>query len=237
MCLSAGYYPIFLDLKDLSCLVVGLGAVGLRKLEFLIPARPALVRLRDINPPSPDARALMERAAASGIAVDWCGHFADRDMDQISLVFACSGDHALNAHVAGLCRKRRILCNCADDPPAGSFHLPVTVREGGLTLALSTDRASPALARRWKNDLAAFLAPKAPLARLMGCLRPMVLALGHPSTENRDLFRRLSAPDLERALAEQDWASARTILETRLPEPLLPAVDRLLEEVRNGDKS
>ncbi len=235
--MSAGYYPVFLDLKGLFCLVVGLGSVGMRKLELLVPARPALVRVRDIRPPSEDAAALMDRARAAGVAVDCRTRFAEEDLDQVTLAYACSGDHALNAHVAARCRERRILCNCADDPSAGSFHLPVTVREGGLTLALSTDRASPALARRWKNDLAAFLAPRVPLARLMGLLRPMVLDLGRPSDENRDLFRRLGSPELERALAERDWAAARTLLESSLPEPLLPAVGRLLEEVRNGDKS
>ncbi len=228
--MTASFYPIFLDLEGLACLVVGLGSVGMRKLAFLLPSKPALVRVRDIRPPCREGQALLDQAKSLGIETDFSQSFSAADLDGVSLAFACSADHALNARLAHMCRERRILCNCADDPSKGSFHLPVVVRDRSLTIALSTDRASPALARRWKDDLAAFLAPRAPLAALMGRLRPMVLALELPSATNREIFRRLAVPDLDQDLAGGNWDRARLFLESNLPASLLPAIDQLLEE-------
>ena len=51
-------------------------------------------------------------------------------------------------------------------------------------LALSTGGASPALARRWRRELEDWLAPRVRMARLMGRLRPCVLALSSDSGQN-----------------------------------------------------
>ncbi|MDO5536328.1 MAG: bifunctional precorrin-2 dehydrogenase/sirohydrochlorin ferrochelatase [Desulfovibrionaceae bacterium] len=225
------YYPVLLSLTGLSCLVLGFGEVGRRKVEMLLPAEPASLLVLDPCDPSPEGAALLERAAAAGIVVRLSKEpFGEAALEGMTLVFTCSGDHELNARVAALCRERRILCNCTDNPPAGSFHVPVVVRNHPLTATLSTDRASPALSRRWKGELAAFLAPKAPLAALMGRLRPLVLALGAPSDANRELFRRLASPELEKALAKGDAERAATFLETYLPEALRPEIPRLVGE-------
>ncbi len=227
--LDAQYYPIFLSLRDFSVLVLGLGSVGQRKLAFLLPARPASILVLDPLPPSAEAEKLLEEARAMGLSVRHSREpFREAHLDGVTLVFTCSSDHALNARVAALCRARRILCNCTDDPPAGNFHVPAVARDGSLTAALSTDRASPALARRWKDELSAWLAPKAPLASLMGRLRPLVLGLGAPSSANRDLFRRLASPELESALAAGDLNAAAGFLRETLPAELHGAIPSLL---------
>jgi cobalt-precorrin 5A hydrolase/precorrin-3B C17-methyltransferase len=50
------------------------------------------------------------------------------------------------------------LCNVADDPHAGDFHLPAVHREPGLLVAVSTAGTNPARAKRLRDQIAAWLA-------------------------------------------------------------------------------
>ena len=123
--------------------------------------------------------------------------FRDDDLAGRQLVFAATGNAAVNRHIALLCRERHILCNCIDAPAEGSFIVPAVARSGGMALALSTGGASPALSRRWKDELASWLDARQKMVRLMGQLRPMVLALHDETGHNTALFRALAQSPLQ----------------------------------------
>ena len=63
----------------------------------------------------------------------------------------------MNAQVAGDAEEIGLLCNVADDPRAGSFHLPAVHRQPGLVVAVSTEGASPARAKQVRDQIAAWL--------------------------------------------------------------------------------
>lgn len=214
-------YPIFLSLEDQRILIAGFGRVGARKLAMLLPCRPAHVHIVDPCPPSGEGASLLDRARQEGVSCTFSQRDpGEEDLNGTDLVFLAGSDHALNARLAALCRARHILCNCADNPPAGSFHVPAVARTASLAAALSTERASPALARRWKEELDVFLAPKEAMARFMGALRPLILAQHLPSDTNATLFRALAASGLEQALACNDRDKAGSILASLLPKAL-----------------
>jgi precorrin-2 dehydrogenase/sirohydrochlorin ferrochelatase len=54
------------------------------------------------------------------------------------------------------------LVNCIAPPSAGNFIVPSQVRRGGITVAISTGGASPALAQRLRRDLERFLGDEYP---------------------------------------------------------------------------
>ena len=56
--------------------------------------------------------------------------------------------------MARACAERGILCNCTDAPKDSSFIVPALVEQGNIAIALSTGGASPALARKIREDLA-----------------------------------------------------------------------------------
>ena len=169
-------YPLFLSLEGFSVLIIGFGSVGRRKLAMLIPTAPAAVTIIDPRGPDGEGGELIKSAGEAGISVRiFPGPFVDNMLEDVQLVYTCAGDHALNARVAGLCRERRIFCNCTDNPPLGSLHVPAAARRGTLCCALSTGGASPALARRWKKELEAWLARKERITDLMAALRPLVV--------------------------------------------------------------
>ena len=234
---DAELYPLFLSLKDASCAVFGLGEVGRRKAAALLPARPRRLVLAEQGPLAPEASALAGEARAAGIQVDILADMqtdlassgeVDRLLDDAQIVYACTSDHAFNQEVASACARRRILCNCTDRPEMGSAHVPAQARRGALCAALSTGGASPALARRWKGELEAWLAGKERICALMALARPLVLGLGLGPQRDRDIFRALAEADLEAALAEGRFADARALLEARLPRELGDHIEELL---------
>lgn len=220
-------YPLFLDLSEFDCLIVGAGNVGLRKLASLLECSVHSVLLLDVCPPSEELKKYMSRPE-----VRFCMRsFQENDLEGMSLVFAASGNAETNACIASLCRRRKILCNCVDAPSRGTCIVPATARSGALSAALSTSGASPALAKRWKEELKNWLQPRSAMAAFMGRLRPLVLALNEDSRHNALLFRSIAASGLQQALFEHDAGRCAAILADILPPKLQKHISELLHDL------
>lgn len=220
------YYPVFVNLDRKSCLVVGAGQVGRRKIGSLVDAGAGSVTIVDVAPPSPDITELLARP---GVRYE-TRQFRDSDLDGVFLVIASTSDEALNWRISNLCAERSILCNIVDQPEKCSFIVPAVHTQGDLTVAVSTSGQSPALARKIRKDLANYFGSEyGAFLRLMGRLRPMVLELGKGADQNVHLFRAIVESPLLDAIQRKDAASASDILTGLLPEPLRPAVADLLD--------
>jgi siroheme synthase-like protein len=136
-------YPIFLDLSGRRCVVVGGGEVANRKARKLLQARARVVVI------SPEIGAELESVA---VEVHRRPYRAG-DLEGAFLAFAATGSREVNAAVAREARERGIQVNVADRPSDGDFALPSTLRRGRLQVAVSTGGASPALARKIKDEL------------------------------------------------------------------------------------
>src|SRR5205814_952158 len=107
------------------------------------------------------------------------GTYEKPDLDGMALVMVATNDHGVNARVAADCRRRGVWVNAADDPPNCDFILPSVIRRGKVTVAASTSGASPALARRLREELEAFLSEDfGALADLLGDVRSELQARG-----------------------------------------------------------
>jgi cobalt-precorrin 5A hydrolase/precorrin-3B C17-methyltransferase len=148
-----GTYPITLThMRGAAAIVVGGGPVAERKARGLLAAG-AVVRV--VSPQATEAL----RALAQTGAICWDARpYQDSDLDdRPRLVFAATNQHHINAQVARDAVAHGLLCNVADAPDAGSFHLPAVYRHAGVVLAVSTAGESPARAVRVRDALAAFL--------------------------------------------------------------------------------
>ena len=221
------YYPLFLDLAECRCLLVGAGRVGRRKAATLLECHPASLLVLD---PGLDATAFRASLAGLNCTPLRCEAraFAPEDLDGISLVFAATPSAEVNSAIARLCRASGILCNVAgplDDDAHGNFIVPAHVKDGPLVLALSTSGGSPALARALKEDLESWLGSGySRLVRLLEVLRPRLIALDLGSDADAEIFRALCARPLRdqlmTALAEQDIDTVNNLLRPVLPEAL-----------------
>lgn len=130
-------YPINVVLRGHSCLVVGGGRVGERKVRGLQWAQAHVtVVAPEVTPElaADDTIVWRERAYRSS---DISGH---------RLVVAATGDPDVDTRVAADARAAGVLVNAADDPQNCDFILPAVVHTGGLTVSVSTGSRSPAVA-------------------------------------------------------------------------------------------
>lgn len=135
------YFPLFADLRDRPCLIVGAGQVAARKLRLLqnAGARVTLV--------APRACAQIAAAHRAG-AVTWrTERFAPAHIGGHLLVIAATNRSAVNDAVAQAARAAGRFCNVVDDPARCSFITPAIVDRGAVTVAISSGGRAPVLAR------------------------------------------------------------------------------------------
>jgi precorrin-2 dehydrogenase/sirohydrochlorin ferrochelatase len=212
-------YPVFANLTDKPCLVVGGGAVGERKVQDL---RVAGARVTVVSPEiTPGLAELAEAGEIRHLAAD----FRPEHLGGMALVLAATDDPAVNARVSAAAQARAIWVNVADAPELCTFIVPAQVRRGDLTVAISTGGASPALARKLREELQQLFGPEyAPYLALLKGIRERLLAdhRGHP--DNSRLFHRLVDSPLREVVARGDRARIVSLLKEILGAALSPQV-------------
>lgn len=215
---ARAWYPIFLDLRGRSVLVVGGGSLAAEKVRGLRNAEA------DVTVAAPTLNAELAALRDAGEIVHLPRGYREGDMAGFIIVMAAAGDAAANAGLSAEARRRGILLNAADDPANCDFILPAVLREPPLTIAVSTGGGSPAIARRVREELTAYLSEDAaPLAELVAETRA--------DLRRRPVFRPIPADAWQAAmdgrlralLAQRRRGQAKALLLARLGAPLLAA--------------
>ena len=129
-------FPAFLKLGGRKVLVVGGGPMAAAKIAPLVQAG-AVIHLV-----SPAICAAVDTEAVTFIEER---EFRPSDLDGVWFVVAAATPE-VNRQVAFEAAKRQLFVNAVDDPVNASVYLGGVVRRGGVTIAISTDGAAPALA-------------------------------------------------------------------------------------------
>ncbi len=141
------YYPVFLDLRERSCVVVGGGQVAERKTISLLEAGA------DVTVVSPDLTPKLRQLSSSGKITHRPKAYDEHDLTGAYLVIAATHSDDVNAAIGKICRKKHVLVNVAAPPNEGNFVVPSVVDRGALLIAVSTSGASPAMARKIRAEL------------------------------------------------------------------------------------
>jgi uroporphyrin-III C-methyltransferase/precorrin-2 dehydrogenase/sirohydrochlorin ferrochelatase len=174
--------PIFLNLEQRPCLLVGAGAVALEKIGTLLKTG---LRLRVV---APQARPEIGQLAAEG-KLEWVQRaFEPADLDGHFIVIAATDSSAVNEAVYQSALERGIPCNSVDDIPNCDFFFGSVVSRGDLQIAISTAGESPAVAQRLRREIDAQLPEDlGPWLGKLGELRREVIDR-HPRGEERRLL-------------------------------------------------
>ena len=213
------YYPIFLDLKGRSCLVVGGGEVACRKVAALLEAGAdicvvAFDAVRPLETLAEDDRIRLEKRG-----------FAEPDIDGKHFVIAATDDRALNERISGACDEKGIICNVVDQPDLCSAIIPSVVKRGRLQIAVSTSGASPAMARRIRETLESRFGDEyASALHILAAVRDYVLNEGPFEKTNREIFEALVGSNLVELCKTGDFGSIRALLESVLGAQATEAV-------------
>ncbi|HEY6268048.1 MAG TPA: bifunctional precorrin-2 dehydrogenase/sirohydrochlorin ferrochelatase [Candidatus Acidoferrum sp.] len=140
-------FPMFLNLSNRPCLVVGAGAIAESKIASLLDAGG---RVRVVAPQATPQVC----AWAQSRALDWHQRpFEPADLDGMFLVIAATSSTELHERIFEEATRRAVLCNIVDVPPLCDFYYPSVVQRGALQIAISTAGQSPALAQRLRKQL------------------------------------------------------------------------------------
>lgn len=184
------YYPAMLHIEGRLAVVAGGGKVALRKAMGLLEAGALVLAVS----PEPDERLVeLEQQGKLRLAKR---EYEEQDLVGAVIAIAATDRPAVNARIAADARSRSIPCNVADDAALGTFATPATVRRGKLVLAVTASGASPALAMRIRDDLAAaYGAEYEPYLDWLQDVRTYVLASDCSEEERRLLLQAaLDAP-------------------------------------------
>jgi precorrin-2 dehydrogenase/sirohydrochlorin ferrochelatase len=207
--LDVPFYIACLRLSGRRCLVVGGGEVGLEKVEGLLACDG---RVTLVAPAAVDA--LRELAEEGSIRWER-REYRSEDLDGAFLAIAATGDTDTNIRVFEDAERRAMLVNVVDVPPLCNFILPAIIRSGPLAIAISTAGASPALAKRIRDEIAEeFGAPYARLAVMLNEVRGWAKATLPTYQDRKGFFESIvnGDPDPVELLRRGDEDAVRDLI-------------------------
>jgi siroheme synthase-like protein len=208
--LDTPFYIACLKLSGRRCLVVGGGDVGLEKVEGLLACDGEVTLV------APDAIEELRGLADEG-SIRWERRdYRPEDLERTFMVIAATSDSDVNIGIYEDAERRAMLVNVVDVPPLCNFILPAIIRSGPLAIAISTAGASPALAKRIRDEIAdEYGEPYARLAILLNDVRGWAKGT-LPTYQDRKLFFESIVngdPDPVELLRQGDERAVRDLIE------------------------
>ena len=143
----AVYYPVFIDVKRRQCVVIGGGAIGEEKVRRLLDCEA------DVAVISPEVAEGVRLLSEEGL-ISWTQRqYRAGDLSDVFIAIAATDDNEVNRQIAAEAESRNVLLNVVDVTHLCTFIAPSVVRRGDVTVAVSTGGASPALARKFREEL------------------------------------------------------------------------------------
>ncbi len=163
------YLPLFVDLKNRPCLVVGGGEIAARKANLLLKAQANVTLVAPSI--SVSTQALVDSKDVAWVNTE----FSSNLMDGCSLVIAATDNEQVNRDVYHHAKQRNIWVNVADCPELCDFILPSILDRSPIVVAVSSGGTSPILARQLRARLETLIPPTyGKLAELVGRYRSAV---------------------------------------------------------------
>mgnify|MGYP002700274663 FL=1 len=141
------YFPVFLDAKKISAMVIGGGEVATRKIELLLKSTT------NITVMSKSVCASVERLINLH-QLTWlqhnyqAGHFTD-----INLVIAATDNMPVNKAIYQEATPLNILTNVVDQPELCTYITPAIIDRSPMIIALSSSGSSPILIRMLREQI------------------------------------------------------------------------------------
>ncbi len=199
-------YPIFLVVEGKPALVVGGGKVALRKARGLAQAGARVVVVAP--------RVETDLLSIEGVTAE-VGAYSEELMRRTPpwvLVFAATDQPGVNEAVMVDARRAGILCCRCDGEEAGDFVGGATMQHGAVTISVSTQGASPVLARRIRNAASEVDPLLFQWAELLARVRGQVLERVGDAAVRRALLLRMAGEEVEACLRQEGEKAAELLV-------------------------
>ena len=135
------HLPIFINVRQNPCLVIGGGDIALRKINLLIKAQAKVDCL------SPLFCEGITNLSQNGDVNLIQKSFESDDIKDYAIIIASTDDSSVNALISKSAKKARIPVNVVDSPELSSFIMPSIVDRSPVIIAVSSAGRAPVLAR------------------------------------------------------------------------------------------
>lgn len=141
------YFPVFLDAKNISAMIIGGGEVASRKIELLLKTTTNITIM------SKTVCASVERLINIH-QLTWlkhnyqAGHFTD-----VNLVVAATDDKSINKAIYQEALPLKLLINVVDQPELCTYITPAIIDRSPMIIALSSSGSSPILIRMLREQI------------------------------------------------------------------------------------
>ena len=201
------YFPIFLNIKNQPCLVVGGGEVATRKIGMLLQAHAR------VSVVAPELCPSLRELADKGQIKFHQARFIPEFLDEAVLVIAATDDSVVNAEVSAAARQLRIPVNVVDSPELCSFIMPSVIDRSPIVIAISSCGAAPVLARTLRARLETLIPHTyGRLGHLAGTFREKVKKHFVRPGDRRLFWEKIfQGPVAEMVFAGQDQAAKEAL--------------------------
>ena len=141
------HLPIFINVRQKPCLVIGGGDIALRKINLLIKAQAKVDCL------SPLFCEGITNLYQSGDVNLIQKRFESDDIKDYAIIIASTDDSSVNALISKSAKKARIPVNVVDSPELSSFIMPSIVDRSPVIIAVSSAGKAPVLSRMIRAKL------------------------------------------------------------------------------------
>ena len=177
------YFPMFVQLKNKKCLVIGGGRIALRKIEVLkdfeadvtVIAPEMIPQIRQIDKIRRIFRTFMEE-----------------DFKEAELVVAATNDPKVNSEISKICMQRKIPVNAVDQKEDCSFIFPSYVKEGEVVAAFSSGGQSPMITQYLKEKIKPNLTEElGQIAQILESLRAFAKSWIATEQQRKEFYKEL----------------------------------------------
>jgi len=195
--------PIFFNIKDRSCIVVGGGDVATRKVMMLLKAYAAVTLI------SPELCTELKQWVEAGRIKYINSTFDASQLHGACLVVAATGDESVNKAVSVAAKAQNIPVNVVDAPDLCTFTMGSIIDRSPVIIAVSSEGKAPVLARYIRTKIETMLpASYGRIAAIAAEFRDQVKSKFATTSARRRFWEDvLQGPMVERVLSGQEDAA------------------------------
>ena len=205
------YFPLFMDLKNKPCLVVGGGDIAFRKASALLKASAAVTIVT--KKASDEVRSLTENKNFNLIIET----YLSRHLEQKLLVIAATDHRPTNEQIFNDASKLKLPVNVVDNPDLCSFIFPAIVERGPMTIAVCSNGNAPILGRLLRAKIESIIPFEyGKLAELAKKYRAKVKSVFRNTNQRRDFWETIFEGKIAQKVFDGQFEQAEALLNKKL---------------------
>jgi len=197
------YYPIFMDISEKPCLVVGGGKVAERKVSILLKFGGI------IKVVSPRISETLKKLAEKRRIHLYLKEYDESDLNGVALVFAATNNELINQKIHKDAEAQNIPVNVVDNPFFCDFIVPSIVKKGPILIAISTSGMLPFLSKRLRKEIAESITRDyIRYATIVGRLRKLLIMKVKDKKLRQGIMKKIAGTDI-RVINDMGYKKAK----------------------------